>query len=111
MNLITEKVIRGDRWSHEIEVPNLATGWDWATVTLSCQVRAKRDPSSPVLFMLTPRLTVQDGGKALILLDAPGSFTATAPSQVCLDLKAFRASPLFGPYTLAQIELFIQPTT
>jgi len=101
--------IRGNRWT-------LTTGlrikgdpaFDWSGITAVFRLRRSREQASPVLAEINPTITT-GSGSALVVVDIPGTVSATLPESFVGDLVCVRTSPAYGPYTPVQIDFSLTP--
>ena len=109
--VLVENVRRKNRWTAQV-VLNMPSNvvFDWSTMQFRCVMKADRRRESPVLYTVTPSVSIS-GNVATVILDIPGvvSDSPSIPARVAVDLSFYRTSPVVGPYTPVQFDINFLP--
>ena len=103
----TVALIRGDAWDGDNYTITKA-GFDFTGTTVKVQVRDKADGT--IYATLTPTPAFPSTGTMTFSVNFTGAQTATFPTQILVaDVQVYRASPLYGPYTLYNYKFDVKP--
>lgn len=98
---------RGDAWdgdNYNLTRP----GFDFTGTTAKMQIRDK--PDGTVYVTLNPACSFPAVGQMTFSNPLTGAQTATFPTQkLVADVQIYRASPLYGPYTIFSYVFEVQP--
>lgn len=104
--VIKNDVKQSDAWDGGV-FTLLKDSFDWTDCEVKMQWRQK--PGGTVFLTQTPSLSFPALGEAQFSVSLTGAETSAFPEGIILaDVQVSRTSPLFGPYTIGQLQINVE---